>query len=135
MNADSRVWLSYAEENLEVARLSFGRGLLNPCLQNAQQCVEKALKAAIVDNGLQFRKTHNIRELAGILTAAGLDAGNAEDEGELLDSLYVPSKYPVVRILPDYIPDRKTSEQCVDVAARVLAAVRRQIGDQKAGSP
>ena len=65
MKDETRTWLSYADENLEVAALSFKHGHLNACLQNAQQSVEKYLKAVIVDHDLAFRRTHSIRELVG----------------------------------------------------------------------
>ena len=52
MKDETSTWLRYAEENLAVARLSFEQGFFHACLQNAQQCVEKALKAIIIENGL-----------------------------------------------------------------------------------
>lgn len=44
MKDETGTWLSYADENLEVAELTFDHGHLNACLQNAQQAVEKYLK-------------------------------------------------------------------------------------------
>jgi len=41
MKDESRSWVSYADENLDVAVLAFAHGHLNACLQNAQQAVEK----------------------------------------------------------------------------------------------
>jgi hypothetical protein len=34
MKDETRQWLSYAEENFEIARLALERGYLNACLQN-----------------------------------------------------------------------------------------------------
>ena len=45
MSAEGRRWLTYAQENLRAATLCLESDLFNPCLQNAQQAVEKALKA------------------------------------------------------------------------------------------
>jgi len=47
MSAEARRWLGYAEENRRAAELCLQANLFNPCLQNAQQAVEKALKALI----------------------------------------------------------------------------------------
>ncbi len=58
MKDETRGWLSYSEENFAVARLALEHGHLNACLQNAQQSVEKALKAIIVEHGLELRQTH-----------------------------------------------------------------------------
>jgi HEPN domain-containing protein len=44
MKDETGTWLSYADENLEVAELTFDHGHLNACLQNAQQALEKYLK-------------------------------------------------------------------------------------------
>jgi len=100
MKDETRTWLSYAEENLDVAGLAFDHGHLNACLQNAQQAVEKYLKAVIVERDLELRRTHSIRELVGILAAQDITLRVSEDEMDLMDSIYVPSKYPVYSALP-----------------------------------
>jgi len=48
MSDEAGTWLRYTEENLRSARLLLEHGLLNPCLQNAQQAVEKSLKAVLI---------------------------------------------------------------------------------------
>ena len=40
MKDETHTWVSYADENLDVAGLAFDHGHLNACLQNAQQAVE-----------------------------------------------------------------------------------------------
>ena len=37
MKDETRIWISYADENLDVAVLALDHGHLNACLQNAQQ--------------------------------------------------------------------------------------------------
>ena len=73
MKDETHQWLSYAEENFEMARLALERGCLNACLQNTQQAVEKALKAALVEVRGEFPRTHSIRELARMAAAAPSD--------------------------------------------------------------
>ncbi|MCI5197776.1 MAG: HEPN domain-containing protein, partial [Candidatus Electrothrix sp. AW5] len=48
MRDETRKWFQYAEENLASARLLLQSDLFNPCLQNVQQTVEKALKAVLI---------------------------------------------------------------------------------------
>ena len=60
MFAEAREWLAYARENRQVAALSRDSGLFNPSLQNAQQAVEKALKAMGLASGMPLKKTHSI---------------------------------------------------------------------------
>lgn len=65
MSGEARRWLQYAWENRQIAQISLERGFFNPCLQNAQQAVEKALKALWIAEGLPLKKTHSIQELTG----------------------------------------------------------------------
>ncbi len=60
MKDDTLAWLSYADENLDVAELSLAHGHLNACLHNAQQAAEKYLKALIIEYNLPFRRTHSL---------------------------------------------------------------------------
>lgn len=122
MSAEARRWLAYARENRQVAALSRKSGLFNPSLQNAQQAVEKALKAMGLVSGLPFKKTHSIGELRRGLLGIGLDPGVTEDEADLLDTIYLPSKYPLGSVLPAFEPDARTAEHCLAIADRVLTA-------------
>ena len=88
MSAEGRRWLAYAEENRRAAGLCLDGNLFNPCLQNAQQAVEKSLKALYLASGLPLRKTHSIGELRRDLLRAQMDPGLSEDAAELLDTIY-----------------------------------------------
>ena len=112
MKHETRTWLAYADENLEVA-----------VLQNAQQAVEKFLKAVIVERDLEFRRTHSIRELIGIMAAVDIDAGMSEDEMDLMDSIYVPSKYPVYSALPQTTPAPEICHDTLKIARSVRESV------------
>jgi len=130
MKDETRPWLSYADENLEVARLALRHGHLNACLQNAQQAVEKYLKAVIVERGLEFRRTHSIRELIGILAAQQVPLAVSGEEMDLMDAIYVPSKYPDYSALAEAEPDLALCRQALAVAEKVRAqagaALRRE---------
>ena len=123
MKNETRAWLYYADENFDVARLSFEHGHLNASLQNAQQAVEKYLKAVIIENNVEFRRTHSIRELTALLSVAGIRADVSDDEIDLMDTIYVPSKYPVYSALPDSLP---APEICKD-ALKIMEKVRKSI--------
>ncbi len=43
MKDETNIWLDYATENLESARILLNSSPFNSCLQNVQQCVEKLL--------------------------------------------------------------------------------------------
>jgi HEPN domain-containing protein len=87
MSDEASAWLQYARENLQVAQMTLESGLLNPCLQNAQQAVEKALKAVLVHRSMPLKRTHSIHDLERDLRMDGLETGLGEEDCELLDSI------------------------------------------------
>ena len=123
MRDETRIWLGYADENLASARILADHGLLNPCLQSAQQAVEKMLKTLLVESGLKVKRTHSIRELVTVLSQMGLSVPVTDDDADLLDSIYLPSKYPLGSALPDFEPNRDICMRCVGVASRLREAV------------
>ena len=123
MKDETKKWLEYADENLRSARLLLDSELINPCLQNVQQAVEKMLKALLVESTKKIKKTHSINELVNILDKHGLNVDMTEDDCDLLDSIYLPSKYPLGSILPDFEPDMQTCRKCVALAERVWDSV------------
>jgi HEPN domain-containing protein len=127
MSDDSRKWFVYADENLAVARLALEGGWFNACLQNVQQAVEKFLKAALLFRDAGFQRTHSIEALNRQLQSMGLDAGLSDEDCDLLDTIYIPSKYPVGSVLPDFNPDYETGRRCVEIAEQVRAAVQQAV--------
>ena len=95
MKDEAHTWISYANENLEVSALSLNHGHLNACLQNAQQAVEKFLKSLIIGYDIPYMRTHSIRKLIAILARQEIVPPISEDEMDFMDTIYVPSKYPV----------------------------------------
>jgi HEPN domain-containing protein len=128
MNDETRQWLRYADENLQSAQLLLDHRLFNPCLQNAQQAVEKSLKAALIERAIPLRRTHSINELVKMLAASDMTIDITEEDCDLLDSIYIPSKYPLGSALPNFEADEEICRQCVDIAARIAGLVRASIG-------
>jgi HEPN domain-containing protein len=124
MNAEALQWLDYAGENLEMARVGLERELLNASMQNAQQAVEKALKALLINSGNEIPRTHSIRELVRQTVASGISVDLSIEECDLLDAIYIPSKYPVYGILPGDVASRGTCESCLLIAERLVGNVR-----------
>lgn len=127
MKDETRVWLSYANENLAAAKILLEQDLYNPCLQNVQQSIEKSLKAILLEKVHSQRKTHSITELIRILHEHQINLSLTEDECDLLDAIYLPSKYPLAGVLPDFEPDVSLCRQCVILAVRVAEQVRKAI--------
>ncbi len=127
MKDETRLWLAYAEENLALSRLSLEREYLNACLQNAQQAVEKGLKALLVEKKGGFPRSHSIRELARLAEIAEGSLALSSEDCDLLDSIYIPSKYPVFGVLPEHFADREVCLRCVLIAEKVLEQVRTRL--------
>ncbi len=120
MQDETKNWLTYAEENLESAKVLFASELYNPCLHNVQQTVEKALKSLIIEKSLSFKKTHNIFELKSLLEKNSISIELTEDECDFLDSIYLPTKYPIGSALPDFYPDEEICKSSILLAERVF---------------
>lgn len=77
------------------------------------------MKALLIEHSLKPRKTHSINELILILKEKEVDIHLSEEECDLLDSIYLPSKYPLGSALPEFEPDTGLSRQCVSMAEKV----------------
>ncbi len=128
MKDETKAWIDYAAENLASARVLLQSALFNPCLQNVRQSVEKHLKALLVEGGMEIRKTHSIFELVKLLGSKGISVGLTEDECDLFDTIYLPSKYPLVGVLPDFVPNEEICRQCLDIAENVESLTVRNLG-------
>jgi len=124
MKSDTSAWLFFADENLTAATILLERHLYNPCLQNIQQSIEKALKAVLFEILQQQRKTHSITELVTILGRNNISIALSEEDCDLLDSIYLPSKYPLGSVLPAFEPDEALCEQCISLAKTVVSQVQ-----------
>lgn len=124
MKDETTIWSDYAKENFQSAKILLASGLFNPCLQNVQQCVEKALKALLVENSIKLKKTHSIAELKNILHINRIDVEISEEDCEFLDSIYLPSKYPITSVLPYFKPDLEICNNGISIAESVLKFVQ-----------
>jgi HEPN domain-containing protein len=127
MKKDTELWLRYADENLQSIEVLLKSGLYNPSLQNAQQAVEKYLKAVLIEKAAGLARTHSIRELAGLLEGIGVHLSLTDDDIDLLDSIYLPTKYPAFSVLPKFMPDQSICRQCLEIAEKVRLDILRVI--------
>ncbi len=67
MKKETKIWFKYSQENFDSANILLKSKLFNPCLQNVQQSVEKALKAVLIEKDIIFKKTHDILKLKILL--------------------------------------------------------------------
>ena len=129
MRDETKNWLKYANENLHSATVLLESELFNPCLQNIQQSIEKYIKACLLEKKQKIRKTHSINELNKMLENTGARIGLTDEECELLDAVYLPSKYPLGGVLPDFEPDSDLCNRCLKIAQGVGKKVRELLLD------
>lgn len=116
MKDETKAWLFYADENLKSAKILLESHLYNPSLQNSQQAIEKFLKACFIEKGIKLQKTHTIAILVEKVRELGLHFMINDDEIDLIDSIYLASKYPFGSVLPDFEPDENVCQKCIDIA-------------------
>lgn len=116
MKDETKQWLKYADENLESSKILLQSFLYNPSLQNVQQAIEKYIKACFIENGLKLQKTHNILTLNETLKQNNIFIDITDDDIDLIDSIYLSSKYPFGSVLPDFDPDKNICLHCIEIA-------------------
>jgi HEPN domain-containing protein len=129
MSDEAAHWLRYAEENRQTAELCIKNHLYNPAIQNAQQAVEKSLKALCLHAELPIRKTHSIGGLWRDLLRENIDCGLNDESCDLLDAVYLPSKYPLGSALPEFDPDPVIARQCINIACQILQFATKFVGE------
>lgn len=123
MKEDTKYWLKFSSENLDAARILLNSQLYNTFLQNLQQSIEKSLKALFLEYSIKLVKSHSILELRNTLKQNRVSIDLEDDECDLIDSIYLPSKYPIGSALPDFYPDDKICRTCLEIAENVTNQV------------
>ena len=76
-----------------------------------------------IEYGIKLKKSHNISELKNILSDEKIYIELDDDECDLLDSIYLPTKYPVGSVLPDFYPDYEITKNCLTIAQQVFEEI------------
>jgi len=124
MKDETKIWLDYAKENFQSAKILLASELFNPCLQNVQQCVEKALKSLLIESSIKLKKIHSIAKLKNLLHSRKIDVEISDEDCEFLDSIYLPSKYPITSVLPYFEPDLEICNKGISIAESILKFVQ-----------
>jgi HEPN domain-containing protein len=117
-----REWVAKAENDLKSAAhlLTVKDCPVDNVCFNAQQCVEKYLKALLITQGCEFPKTHDLGELVALLPSRLRPSLDDEEQDKLTDYATV-TRYP-----GDYEPITKAeARQAVKIARRVRREARR----------
>lgn len=123
-------WLKQAENDLGAARNSLDTGNYEWACFQSQQSAEKALKSALYSKGFRKILTHSIFELVKALTDFESGFNKLKKEAKVLDSVYIPARYPN-GIAGDLAPfeyyEREDAEECITYAELILEMVKKLI--------
>jgi uncharacterized protein len=112
----TRAWIEDAREHLESAELLFENGKYRPACYHSQQCVEKTLKAALLEKGRKPARTHDILQLLEDAGRAGWKLDLAIDEAVLRNSIY-QGRYPAEEgLLPRGDPREEDARRALTAA-------------------
>jgi HEPN domain-containing protein len=116
-------WLAKAVADLQAARLMLEAGdRIEPWIAvfHAQQGAEKAMKAMLVVEQIPFPKSHDLERIRGLLPSmSGLPPAT---EMAVLSQVALVSRYPDIGLGAE--PDREDAVSAVDLAGRVVDAIR-----------
>jgi HEPN domain-containing protein len=119
----AKEWLRRSKSNL--ARAKVGRIsediLYEDLCFDAQQAVEKALKAICVINEIKFSKVHDISYLMELLEKGNIKIPKRLQRAKILTDYAVETRYP-----GDYMPvDEDMYEEALKLAEKVVSWVEK----------
>ncbi len=107
----AKEWLNKADEDFRVAEreLAAEPPAFSAVCFHAQQAVEKAMKALLVDLGVDFPRTHDLKFLQDLIKRKTPVFNDLEEALVNLSVSAVEVRYPGSK------PDRQLAEKAVDV--------------------
>jgi HEPN domain-containing protein len=120
-------WLMFARQDMRMAELALAEGIFNQACFHAQQCVEKAIKGWLEQQGRRPPRTHRMADLLTMLPPDLMSELN--DVLLLLDRFYIPTRYPdaLPGMLAEGVPGQRDAQEALDVARRALEYVERAL--------
>ena len=125
MNDITREWVRKAEEDYSVIEQLFLLGK-NPPLGvicfHAQQCIEKYLKALLIEHEIGFPRTHSLVVLIDLILPIKPDWTLHRDALGVLTNYAIVSRYPFEEEI-----DRKTTQNAVDITLHMRDIIRTEL--------
>ncbi len=120
----ARIWLEFAERDLERAKVMYSLGDYDDAAYHLQQAVEKSLKSVMVYFGITPNvpkfKIHNIENLISVLEEGGINVPDWMYDAVLLTRYAFTTRYP-----DDYVPvSEEEYMEAYDIALKVYEWAR-----------
>lgn len=125
MSALSKPWLDKATEDLKVGRLVLKEGHRAHACFLAQQCMEKSLKAFLLEKTKTYPRTHKLVDLVRLCEGLEPAFSHLMTDCLSVDEFYIPTRYPdgVPGGLPTGMPSEVRAQAAVDAADKTLRYV------------
>ena len=125
MRKATESWVKDAEDELSSAQILFEHEKHRGACYHSQQCVEKGLKAMILEKGEKPEKIHDIVELLNEAKRLGWKVDLSVDDAVFLNSIY-RGRYPTEEgLLPHGEPTKEDAEMATTSAEVFMKSIRK----------
>ncbi len=119
-----REWIKQSAEELDMATYLLEGKYYRGVCYHAQQAIEKAMKAQLLDKGWDLEKTHSMERLAAIGADYRIKLHISDEEMVFIDSIY-RGRYPIeTGLLPLGDPTNEDAEKALDIAKRIVKSAQ-----------
>ena len=123
-------WLHEAQEDLEVAGELLELGRFSHACFLAQQAAEKAFKALVLAELRRYERSHDLTELYDLVSRRLPLPEDVVSHLPTLSTYYLVARYPNAGLRrPSLAIGRRQAEEAVEVAGRVLRAIKEAVGE------
>ncbi len=119
---DPHEWLNRARSSLEIAKNRGPQIYLEDLCFEAQQAAEKAIKALMIERGIDFPYVHDIARLLSLLRESGEAIPDAVGNARKLTRFATVTRYPMNQVVTE-----QHYQEAVAVAEAVLRWAEERI--------
>jgi HEPN domain-containing protein/predicted nucleotidyltransferase len=128
MRTATAAWLREAQDELDSSVILRDHGKVRGACLHSQQCVEKLLKARLLERGRRPARTHDLIELLDAVAREGWAAGLEVDDAVFLNSVYRGRYTTEAGLLPHGEPSAEDAARAVAAAGAVMGRARAALG-------
>jgi HEPN domain-containing protein/predicted nucleotidyltransferase len=118
-------WIKDVKDEFGSAVILYEHGKYRGACYHSQQCVEKGLKALILEKGRKPERIHDIVELLNEVIKQGWNVSLTMDDAIFLNSIY-KGRYPTEEgLLPHGEPSKEDAEKAIAVSRVVVETLKK----------
>jgi len=123
-------WLKQAEDELSMAKYLLQGGFYKGACYHAQQCVEKAAKAKLIEKGWDLERIHSMERLMALGRDYRIKYPLDEKAALFIDAIY-RGRYPAeAGLLPLGEPALQDAQKAVKIAETMMAFSTKKLKTQ-----